>query len=38
MKIKVAFGEDADGNEKHMIGYQRKNNPCYKVEENLTES
>ena len=35
--VKGASGEDSDGNEKYIIGYLRKSNPCYKVATSLAE-
>ena len=37
MDVKDGPHEISDGNEAHIIGCWRKDNPCYKVAENLTE-
>lgn len=37
MNVKDAFGEVSDGSEEHVIGNWRKDDPCYKVVENLAE-
>ena len=35
MKANIAADKFSDGNEKHIIGNQRKDNPYYKVAKNL---
>lgn len=37
MSIKGASGEGSQGNEEHVIGNWKKDNPYYKVPENITE-
>lgn len=33
----MCFDEIIKGNEEHIIGHQRKDDPCYKVAENLAD-
>lgn len=37
MHVKGTSGKILQGNKEHVIGYQREDDPCYKVVKNLAE-